>query len=165
MAPAKVHDLLLADTIRAKDGAPAVGTRSLAPSHATMAPVSGLALLSLTPMHEFGIAQHLVEAVTAEMAARPGARLLRAHVTVGALRRLVPDSLAFAYATLTRDTPLAGSTLDLTVLPVVLACPQCGWQGAPPDGVFHCPTCHTRAVDTTQGTELCLDRLIVDEQG
>jgi hydrogenase nickel incorporation protein HypA/HybF len=115
-------------------------------------------------MHEFGIGEELVAAVVSEMGRfSPASRLCRVRVVVGGLRQVIPDNLAFAYEVLSRDTPAAGSALEVELLPVRGECAQCGWQGEIHDAVFQCGACGAFAVRTLGGMELYLDSLEIEE--
>lgn len=115
-------------------------------------------------MHEFAIGEEVVKAVLEELnriTPRPQ-NLRSARMVVGALRRIAPDHMHFAYEVLTRDTPAAGSVLEITVLPVTALCRDCGWQGQMDDIIFLCPSCGAGNLRTLQGMELFLDRLEVE---
>lgn len=115
-------------------------------------------------MHEFAIGEEVVKAVLEELnriTPRPQ-NLRSARMVVGALRRIAPDHMRFAYEVLTRDTPAAGSVLEVTVLPVTALCRDCGWQGQMDDIIFLCPGCGAGNLQTLQGMELFLDRLEVE---
>ncbi len=114
-------------------------------------------------MHEFGIAEELVKAVMAELGRfSPAPRLRRVRVVAGGLRQIVPDNLAFAYDVLTRDTPAAGSALEIVTLPLVGVCTACGWRGELHDAVFHCGACGAFTLRTEGGMALYLDSLEID---
>lgn len=117
-------------------------------------------------MHEFGIGQELVAAVTAELARfSPSPRLNRVRVVVGGLRQVVPDNLCFAYEVLSRDTPAAGSVLEIETLPLRGECADCGWQGEIALPVFQCASCGAFAVRTLGGMELYLESLEIEGEG
>ena len=59
-------------------------------------------------MHEVGIANSVIEAVQAEVAARPGAVPLKVGVRVGELSGVEPAALAFGFEAL-----VAGAGLNL----------------------------------------------------
>jgi hydrogenase nickel incorporation protein HypA/HybF len=115
-------------------------------------------------MHEFGLGEEVVRTVLEEMKriSPPPLSLLSARIVVGALRRIAPDHMCFVYEVLTRNTPAAGSSLDVTVLPVTTLCRDCGWQGQVDDIVFLCPGCGAGNLKMLQGMELFLDRLEVE---
>jgi hydrogenase nickel incorporation protein HypA/HybF len=115
-------------------------------------------------MHEFSICARIVDAVQGELSRLdpPAERLLVVRLVVGALHQIVPEQLAFAYETLTGDTPLEGSRLELVVRPVVAQCAECGWVGeiAPP--LFRCGDCGAFGARAISGTELYLEHLEVE---
>jgi hydrogenase nickel incorporation protein HypA/HybF len=115
-------------------------------------------------MHEFGLGEEVVKVVLEEMnrITPPPRNLRSARVVVGALRRVAPEHLRFAYEVLTRDTPAAGSVLEVTILPVTALCRDCGWQGQIDDIILLCPGCGAGNLQTLQGMELFLDRLEVE---
>jgi hydrogenase nickel incorporation protein HypA/HybF len=115
-------------------------------------------------MHEFAIGEELVKAVLGEMERlTPPPRNLRSvRVVVGALRRVSPEHLRFAYEVLTRDTPAAGAALEVTMVPVTALCRDCGWQGEIDEMLFLCQDCGAANLQTLQGMELFLDRLEVE---
>jgi hydrogenase nickel incorporation protein HypA/HybF len=115
-------------------------------------------------MHEISICQSLVSVVLDELTQRalgPG-RLQRVRVVAGQLHQLVPDALTFAYELLTRETPAAGSQLDLRVSPLVAHCASCGWNGAIEPPVFLCEACGG-GVEITGGDELFVEELEISD--
>ena len=118
-------------------------------------------------MHEFSIGQGIVQTVLAELAGRglpPGA-LRAARIAVGAMHQIVPDTLVFAYESLTQNTPAAGSKLVLRPVPVTARCKACGWEGAIEVPLFLCGACQSGEIELITGMELNLESLEVDEHG
>jgi len=115
-------------------------------------------------MHEFGIGEELVAAVVTELTRfSPLPRLQKVRVVVGGLRQVIPDNLLFAYEVLSRDTPAAGSALEIEILPLRGECTDCGWQGEITLPVFQCGSCGAYAMRTLGGMELYLDSLEIEE--
>jgi len=116
-------------------------------------------------MHEFGIGQELVAAVVSELERFSlSPRLHKVRVVVGGLRQIIPDNLLFAYEVLSRDTPAAGSALEIETLPPRGECAECGWQGEIALPVFQCGACGAFAVRTLGGMELYLESLEIEEE-
>jgi hydrogenase nickel incorporation protein HypA/HybF len=115
-------------------------------------------------MHELSIAANIVEAVTEAAAAYPGARVKEVRLRVGALASVVEDSLQFCWELASEGTPLAGATLVIHKLPVVVHCDVCRID-TEIDGVqsFRCLRCGALAADLRQGRELEIDSIKLDE--
>ena len=119
-------------------------------------------------MHEFSICQSLVDAVVAEtekLASPRPFRLLKARVVVGAMRQIVPEILQTAYELISRDTPAAGSDLEIVSAPTTAKCRKCGWSGEIEGLMFQCVGCGGIDIEQTGGMELYLDNLEIEPDG
>jgi len=106
-------------------------------------------------MHEMGIALQIVEIATASLPAdSKNIRVEKVNLKIGKLAAVVPASLCFCYEAVTKDTPLAGSALDIKEVPVVVKCRSCHgeWTVTGPD--FRCKTCQNGEVDILSGREI-----------
>jgi hydrogenase nickel incorporation protein HypA/HybF len=115
-------------------------------------------------VHELSIVYGVVSAVTEALVNQPVKRVLEVRLNVGALSGVVEDALQFSYGIATQGTPLEGSTLVVTRLPVVIHCATCdenielpGVQG------FRCTRCDTASGDIRQGRELEIESLEIEE--
>ncbi|MBU1694795.1 MAG: hydrogenase maturation nickel metallochaperone HypA [Verrucomicrobia bacterium] len=118
-------------------------------------------------MHEFSIGDSIVRSVIEELArlkTPPGA-LRSVRVAIGVMRQIVPDTLVFAYESLSQDTPAAGSKLVLRAVPVMARCTACGWQGALEVPLFLCGACQSGEIELMTGMELQLESLEVEDDG
>lgn len=115
-------------------------------------------------MHELSIVQSVVTTVTEAFADRPAVRIQRVRLRVGALTAVVEDSLQFGYGIATEGTPLAGSSLEVVDVPVVIHCKPCD-QLVELEGVqsFRCPQCGTPSGDIRQGRELEIESVEIEE--
>lgn len=115
-------------------------------------------------MHEVSICQGLVKVVLDEMAQRaiPAGALQQVRVVAGALHQIVPESLAFAYDLLTRETPAAGSKLELRVTPLLARCTHCDWRGTIEPPLFLCSICGA-GVELEGGDEFYIEDLEIVE--
>ena len=77
-------------------------------------------------MHELGLATELLAVCQRSLAAHPGARLIRARVTVGELSAVEPDLLRYAWEAVCADGPHAGAELIIEWCPAQQQCPACG---------------------------------------
>jgi hydrogenase nickel incorporation protein HypA/HybF len=81
---------------------------------------------------------------------KPAGHNLEVTLKVGALEMHSEEATRQAFEVLTKGTVLEGAQLNLIVLPVTLACTECGFQGPLPMGaadphdampVVECPQC------------------------
>ena len=114
-------------------------------------------------MHEFSIAQTIVQAVLAELKKVQPARLVRARIVAGNLHQLVSANLNFAYQVLTKETPAAGSRLSIRRVPITAECRQCHWHGKIHGALFACGKCRSGNIEITGGRELYLDSIEVEK--
>ena len=113
-------------------------------------------------MHELSIAHAVVTTVTQALP-DPQARVTRVRLCIGRLSGVVPQALHFAYDVATAGTVLAGSTLQIDKLPMMINCPTCGEQGLPGIRDFTCPQCGEPCGDIVGGKELEVADVTFDE--
>ena len=126
-------------------------------------------------MHELSISQAIVDTALRHAAGR---KVTVVDVRIGRLRQVVPDSLAFYFEIVARDTDVEGAELRLEHVGSQLRCPACWreWDPAPPpvashgepsDGypaipAFRCPTCG-EAGEVLTGGELEVESIEVSD--
>ena len=115
-------------------------------------------------MHEFNIAQTIVDSVLAELKKvnEPNLKLITTRVVIGKLRSIVPDYLQFAYENLSKGTPVEGSKLEVVSPPLNGTCLQCGWTGELKAALFECPSCKSTRGKLNSGRELYLENLEIE---
>jgi hydrogenase nickel incorporation protein HypA/HybF len=119
-------------------------------------------------MHELSISSAIVDTVLRHASGR---RVSVVDVRVGALRQVVPDSLAFYFEIVARDTLCEGADLRLEPVPALLRCEACDreWDPAPEPSleilipIFRCPGCGAGASATIAGDELEVDSIEVED--
>ena len=115
-------------------------------------------------MHELSIISSIVETVTEKLADYPGARATQVRLRVGALASVIEDSLQFCYGIAIEDTPLAGSSLVVNILPIVAFCSKCSTDVELPGlQSFRCPSCGEPVADVRQGRELEIESIEIEE--
>jgi len=107
-------------------------------------------------LHEFGLAEGVVDAVRRRAGGRP-VRLVR--LRAGVRHAIDPSSMAQAFAALTQGTEAEGATLDLVTVPARLGCRSCGGSAPTFDVLARCPACDADVVDIVGGDELVLESL------
>jgi hydrogenase nickel incorporation protein HypA/HybF len=104
-------------------------------------------------LHEYGLMENVIAAIKAELqksGETPAGPSLEVTLKVGALEMHSEAAARQAFEVLIKGTPLEGARLNLIILPVTIACPQCGFQGPLPMGaadphdalpMAECPQC------------------------
>lgn len=104
-------------------------------------------------MHEYSLMERVVETIVSQLKTQGVTRnnsVREIHLRVGALDIHSEESFRQAFELLAKDTPLAGATLRVEIVPAQIDCPQCGFKGpCPEDGadghdpmpVAQCPQC------------------------
>ena len=114
-------------------------------------------------MHEYSIANSIVEAVL-ELAKQHNAnRVVEVRMNIGQLRVLSIDQLRFSYEIISKGTALEGSQLTVQETSGSVRCPKCGYGNKieTDDESFHfgipsmvCPTCGTNL--SIEGGDECV---------
>ena len=91
-------------------------------------------------MHELSVASAVVDTALRHAENR---RVLVVNLRVGQLRQVIPDSLAFYFEIVTRDTLAEGARLEQVVVPVRMRCEACAHE-CEPELMFRCPECGGR---------------------
>ncbi len=114
-------------------------------------------------MHELSIADSIVKTVLGEMSRRHLRRIEAIGLRIGALSDIVPEALEFGFQALTADTLLAGVRLEIEHIPVRGHCNNCHQDFEVQKFIFVCPQCGAVEVKVSQGTELDIAYLEIDE--
>ena len=86
------------------------------------------------------------------------------NVRVGRLRQVVPDSLAFYFEIVARDTGCEGAELELVEIDARLQCRDCERAWSPEIPAFRCPGCGSADVEVVAGEELEIDYIEVKQE-
>jgi hydrogenase nickel incorporation protein HypA/HybF len=105
-------------------------------------------------MHELSIAEEVLDIVHQYVPVEDRGRIRVVNMNVGALSGVVVESLKFCFAAITGGTPMAGVTLSCRVIPYLLRCAGCGWEGETEPGLRLCPACGSADTTVLSGTEL-----------
>jgi hydrogenase nickel incorporation protein HypA/HybF len=107
-------------------------------------------------MHEYSIAQALLEQVEAEAARRGATAVHRVHVRLGALSGVEASLLATAFEVARRATLCADAELTIDPVAADWRCPRC--HQAVAEGFLRCESCGVPAA-LVAGDEIILARL------
>ena len=116
-------------------------------------------------MHELSIAATVMEEVLGFAVGRGVSKVIRVRLAIGELTCVQPEQLKFCYESVTRETPLAGSELEIEAVPARVTCSRCGYEGPPkywmdsladtPVPTLQCPGCGASA-EAAQGHECAI---------
>lgn len=119
-------------------------------------------------MFEYSIATGLVEGVLEFAEAHPEDTVLNVCLQLGEWAFIDPNHLKSCYRSIVRGSRIDGSGLEVELLPAIVRCPHCSYEGSPKysDGALasqplptqRCPQCGS-AAHAIQGHE-CLIRAI-----
>ena len=112
-------------------------------------------------MHELAIAGHVVD-----IAARhaDGRKVTKVYLKVGHLRQVVPSALSFSFDLVAQGTPVEGAELALEEVPATGLCRDCGAESRQKNFPLHCAECGGLDLEITQGEELYVESLEMEEQ-
>lgn len=105
-------------------------------------------------MHELAIAQNIISAVRTALERHGGGRVLRLRLRIGELSGVEVESLRFCYEASVRDTPLAGSLMEVERVRSRCRCPACGALFRHAKYSRTCPECGDEGGELVEGTEL-----------
>lgn len=91
-----------------------------------------------------------------------GRRVTLVSVRLGHLRQIVPDSLAFYFDLVARETVCDGARLEYEIVPARLRCEPCAHEWGVSEPAFRCPRCDGARVVVLSGEELEVESIEVD---
>ena len=95
-------------------------------------------------MHELGLSEGLLATVVDVAGDRP---VTRVRVSIGALQRVVPDSLEFGFRLVAEGTVCEAATLEIHPLPVRVRCRACGVESRSDEEPVGCPVCGAGTIE------------------
>ena len=111
-------------------------------------------------MHELALSRAILETAVTHA---QGRHVRSVTVSVGALRQVVPDSLAFNFCVISRGTLCEDAELDMRLVPARLSC-ECGESWTLHEPVFVCPACGSGGVSVVDGEQLSVDFIEIEEE-
>jgi hydrogenase nickel incorporation protein HypA/HybF len=110
-------------------------------------------------MHELSVSSAVLDTVLKHAAGR---RVTVVSLRIGHLRQVVPDSLAFYFELVSRETLCEGARLEQEIVPARLRCEGCGSEWDPEDAWFRCTGCGGPG-EVIAGNELEVESIEVEE--
>jgi hydrogenase nickel incorporation protein HypA/HybF len=111
-------------------------------------------------LHELSLSSAIIATATKHASGRQVALV---NVRVGQLRQVVPDTLAFYFEFVARDTLCEGARLELELVEARLRCRPCQAQWSIEEPHFRCPTCGGSEVEIAAGNEFEVESIEIEE--
>lgn len=112
-------------------------------------------------MHELAIAGHVVDIAVRHA---DGRKVTKVYLKVGHLRQIVPSALTFSFDLVAQGTLAEGADLILDEIPATGRCRDCGTESTLRAFPFQCSSCGGMSLEITQGEELYVESLEMEEQ-
>ncbi len=116
-------------------------------------------------MHELGIANSVLEAVSTEMRRYPGSYPCKVGIRIGEMAAIDQDALRFCFEAIIQETDLALLELAIEFCPRRHRCQACKCEFIVRDYDSRCPQCASLETTCIGGDELELAYLEVEEYG
>jgi hydrogenase nickel incorporation protein HypA/HybF len=106
-------------------------------------------------MHELSIAISMIDQIIEESDSRGGLDVEAVHLRLGVFSGVDKQALLFSYGLVCEGTPLEGSRLVIETIPLIVYCPTCRKNKAPPS-IYQicCPDCLTPTEKIVSGREI-----------
>lgn len=123
-------------------------------------------------MHELSLSSAIVKTALRHA---EGRSVRSVQMRIGRLRQVVPDSLAFYFEVVSRDTGCDGAKLELELIDALLRCTACAeeWDPAPRPAEdegdllspprLRCPSCGAGGAEVVRGEEFEIESIVVEE--
>lgn len=123
-------------------------------------------------MHELSLSSAILATVLRHA---DGRRVSEVEIRVGRLRQVVPDSLAFYFEIVSRDTLADGAEFEMELVDALMRCRDCTheWDPAPPPAEdasqvmllpqFRCPACEAVGAEAVTGEEFEVESITVED--
>lgn len=113
-------------------------------------------------MHELGIMTGVLQAVEESAKQAGSERVLKISLSVGVMTEAIEDALRFAFEALSEGTMCESAELEITMIPPVSICAECGNEYEHDRFHMLCPECGSSFTQLIQGKELQIDSIEVD---
>ena len=114
-------------------------------------------------MHEFSIADSLVEQLGEIAAGNDLSAIDRVELEVGELRQVIPHILQLAFRETARGTPAEAAELVLDEVEARAQCRRCHRVFRPGPWDYSCPACDVADVEVLEGNALVLKSIAANE--
>ena len=113
-------------------------------------------------MHELGIMTGVLQAVEESAKQAGSEKVLKICLSVRVKTETIEDALRFAFEALSEGTMCESAELEITMIPPVSICAECGNEYELDRFHMFCPECGSSFTQLIQGKELQIDSIEVD---
>ncbi len=110
-------------------------------------------------VHELSIAESLLGILVEEARNHGIIRIRKVKLQIGELAAVVPESLAFCFELVSRDTIAQGSEIEVENVRIIAQCLRCDKSFEVEEQVFLCPECGGADIELISGRELCVSSI------
>lgn len=113
-------------------------------------------------MHELSIAQQIINLVEQYLPNEKQISVKAVKLKIGKLNNIFIDSLKFCYETLSKDTKLENSVLNIEFVPAIIECKDCSMVNEITDEILYCHHCNSFNIQIKSGYELEIKELEIN---
>lgn len=113
-------------------------------------------------MHEFLIAQSILERALTEAEKHNGKRICALGVKLGKASHIEPESLDFCLRAVARGTIAEKARMEIESMEPTARCRECGHTFSVQGNELSCPNCGGENLEMLTGSEVFLESLEVD---
>lgn len=104
-------------------------------------------------MHEMSVVQSMLDILEEQARAYGAKKIVSVRLEFGVLTAIVPSAIQFAFDVLAKEGLAEGATLDIHMIPLRVACAECGKEQIMEDYSPFCPTCASPALKILEGRD------------
>jgi hydrogenase nickel incorporation protein HypA/HybF len=114
-------------------------------------------------MHEVSICQSILKTIEAEFEQKDLVNVREIHLKVGILSCIEPEVLKHVFTYIIIDTPFQNANLFVDLIDINATCENCGNNFKVEKYKFICPLCGEPVSNITEGKELLIHKIILEE--
>jgi len=115
-------------------------------------------------MHEISICESILNGIESELNKGDLEKIREIYLKVGVLSCVEPEILMHVFSFMIVDTPFQNSKLHIDLVEVQAECKNCGHNFRVEKYKFVCPACGEPVANITEGKELLIHKIILEEE-
>jgi hydrogenase nickel incorporation protein HypA/HybF len=112
-------------------------------------------------VHEFSLAQSILEIICSEAEKHQANHIIKVGVALGVISHVAPESLNYCFDLAKEGTPAGQAELVIRRVPLPASCADCGNKFTLHSAKLNCPVCGSSAVGILAEQELMIDYIEV----